>query len=278
MDNLSCFYVGKGRGRRYKTTKRNEHHNRVAQKYGYKTVIIKSNLSEREALELEKERIHYYVFDLKYGIDIDGYRNNEQDLFLTNQTFGGDGTFGTKHTDEWKTEHSQRMSGNGNPMFGVNMFERLSLEKQNEIRELASKRNSGENNPMFGISPQERMTPERYVVWLKKQRSIDRCGERNPNFRNKTLHNKLKNNPELRLRYYSRPKEQNGRAREVYVYNADGSLINSFNYIGACSEWFKSFLDLKASPTSIRQAIITSITKDKSYHGYKFSYFEITQT
>ena len=275
LDNMSCFYVGKGRGRRYKVASRNEHHNRIAKKHGYKTIIVKSGLSEKEALELEKEIIRHYVFDLKYGIDVDGYRESESSLFLTNQTFGGDGTSGVRHTDEWKIQHSKKMSGCGNSMFGVNVFEKLPTEKQNKIREFASKRNSGENNPMFGISPRERMTPEKYAIWLEKQKSRNRCGKNNPNFGNKTLHNKIKDNPKLRLQYYSRPKEQNGRAREIYVYNKNNVFVGNFSYIGACAEWFKDFLKLKASVTSIRQSIITSITNNKLYHGYRFSYFKI---
>lgn len=275
LDNMSCFYVGKGRGRRYKTLSRNEHHDRIAKKHGYKTVIVEANLSEQEAFNLEKERIHYYVFQLNYGIDIDGYRKNDCDYSLTNQTFGGDGASGIKHTDEWKLEHSKNMSGVKNPMFGVNMFANLSVEKQEELRSIWSKRYSGKNNPMYGISPQERMSPEKYENWLKKLKNRNWYGENNPNFGNKTLHNKVKDDPELRLQYYSRPKEQNGRAKEMYVYDCDGNFVNHFDYIGACSEWFKDFLKLKSSPTSIRQSIITSITNNKKYYSYKFSYTQI---
>lgn len=275
LDNNTCFYVGKGRGRRCKVKARNEHHNRVAEKYGYETIIIKSNLTEKEALALESEIIHHYVFDLGYGIDIDGYRKNGSDMYLTNQTFGGEGARGVKHTDSWKTEHSKKMTGSGNPMYGVNMFANLPIKKQEALREIWSKKFTGEGNPMYGVSPQERMTPERYEAWLNKMKSRDFYGKNNPNYGNKTLHNKLVDNPNLRTQYYSRPKEQNGRSREVYVYNNEKMLINHFNYIGACSEWFKDFLGIKTSPTYIRQAIITSITNNKKYYGYTFSYTPI---
>lgn len=275
LDDISCFYVGKGRGDRYKTPSRNEHHDRIAKKYGYKTVIIKSNLSEQEAFDLEKERIHYYIYELKYGIDIEGYRESGCNHFLTNQTFGGDGSLGATHTEEWKLEHSRKMSGSGNPMYGVNVFANLSIEKQEELKRFWSERNLGENNPMYGVSPKERMSPEKYEVWLKRLKSRDYFGENNPNFGNKTLHNKVKDNPELRIQYYSRPKEQNGRAREIYVYDCKGKLVNRFDYIGACSEWLKDFLNLKATHTSIRQSIITSITNNKKYHNYKFSYTQV---
>ena len=45
LDNNTCFYVGKGRGKRYKYKSRNEHHDRVANKYGMKSVIIKDKLT-----------------------------------------------------------------------------------------------------------------------------------------------------------------------------------------------------------------------------------------
>lgn len=275
LDDMSCFYVGKGKGKRYRIASRNEHHDRVAKKYGYKTIIIKSNLSEQEAFNLEKERICYYVFELKYGIDIEGYRKSNCGHFLTNQTFGGDGSLGTKHTEEWKIEHSRQMSGSGNPMYGVNVFASLPVQKQDDLRELWSKRYSGERNPMYGIPPHKRMSPEKYESWLKKLKSRDYFGDNNPNFGNKTLHDKVKNNPKLRLQYYSRPKEQNGRAREIYVYDCDGNFVNHFDYIGACSEWFKDFLKLKTTPNSIRQSIITSITNNKTYYNYKFCYTQI---
>ena len=167
------------------------------------------------------------------------------------------------------------MSGSNNPMYGINVFDSLPWEKQEELRQLQSKRSAGENNPMYGISPKDRMTPERYEIWRNKMRIRDFNGKNNPNYGNKTLHDKVKDNPELRLKYYSRPKEQNGRARKVYIYDKNKILVNSFDYIGACAEWFKYFLQLKATPTSIRQAIITSITKNKNYRGYKFSYTQI---
>lgn len=271
---MTCFYVGKGKGRRYKTKSRNSHHDSIANKYGYFTRIIKNNLTEQEALDLEKERIHYYVFDLDYGIDVNGYRKYDNNHFLTNLTFGGEGNCGVQHTEEWKQEHSKRMSGSGNPMYGIDMFHNLPDEEQERLRKLRSDLSSGENNPMFGISPQERMTDKTYQQWLSKMKTRNFYGENNPNYNNKTLHNKVKDNKELRIKYYSRPKEQNGRAREMYVYDLSGSLINRFDYIGECAEWLKDLLKLKSKISSIRSAIITSIKNNKPYQKYIFSYYK----
>lgn len=271
LDNMTCFYVGKGKGRRYKQKRRNKHHDRIANKYGYITKIYKDNLSEEEAFNVEQERIRYYVFELGYGIDIIGYQNNSG-MYLTNSTFGGEGSSGVPHTQQWKEQHSKTMSGKNNPMYGIDIFHKLPIEEQNRIKLLHSKNNSGKNNPMYGISPQERMSPEQYNHWLDKMKSRYFYGENNPNYNNKTLHEKVKDNPELRIQYYSRPKEQNGRAREIYVYDLSNNFVKKFNYIGACAEWLIKESNSSAKVSSIRSHIITSITHNKNYKNYKFSY------
>lgn len=179
------------------------------------------------------------------------------------------------HTQEWKEEHSKRMSGSGNPMYGTDIFHTLSLEEQNRIRKNRSEANSGKNNPMYGISPKERMTNEKYNEWLKNIRKRDFNGSNNPNFGNNALHKKVKDNPELRIQYYSRPKEQNGRAREIYVYDLSNNLINRFDYIGECAEWVVKELNSSSKVSSVRCSIITSIKQNKPYKNYKFSYYKL---
>lgn len=275
MDNNTCFYVGKGKGRRYKELHRNSHHDRIISKCDFITIIIMDELTEEQAFDLEKMRIQHYVFDLGYGIDINGYRKNNTDKQLTNSTFGGEGTSGLYHSDEWKRQHSEAMKGKNNPMYRVDMFHSLPLGRQMEIRRSMSEKNTGDKNPMFGISPEERMSQEVYDRWLLKMKNRNFSGEHNPNYNNTTLHNKVKDNPELRKQYYARPKEQNGRAREIYVYDSNYNYILHFNYIGACAEWFKEVLSLQTKSTTIRQNIITSITQNKLYHNHKFSYVKL---
>ena len=54
LDNMTCFYVGKGKGRRYKQRSRNSHHDRIAEKHGFITKIYKEHLSEDEALKMKE--------------------------------------------------------------------------------------------------------------------------------------------------------------------------------------------------------------------------------
>lgn len=56
--------------------------------------IIADGLTEREAFDMEVERIAFWKSD---GAD------------LCNLTLGGDGTSGRKHTEEWKQANSERM-------------------------------------------------------------------------------------------------------------------------------------------------------------------------
>jgi hypothetical protein len=45
-----------------------------------------------------------------------------------------------------------------------------------------SEAQKGEKNPMYGISPKERMDEETYKAWLYKQQTMERHGEKNPNY------------------------------------------------------------------------------------------------
>ena len=111
LDNNTCFYVGKGKGNRVNFPKRNDFHNNICNKYGYKVEIIKDGLTEEEAFKLEREIIEDYVFTFGYGIEITGYRNRENNKFLTNMTFGGEGTSGRKHSEEAKRKISESEKG-----------------------------------------------------------------------------------------------------------------------------------------------------------------------
>lgn len=270
-DNNTCFYIGKGHGDRYKCKSRNSHHDRIVKKYGMETRIIKDGLSEKEAFELEQNLIKHYVFDLGYGIDIEGYRKSSGKM-LSNHTFGGDGSNGMVHTKEWCEQHSKDMTGENNPMYGINLWDTYSEEKKNKIKNNLSNKNSGMNNPMFNVSPKDRMDSKTYNEWFAK--NSDRCkkqiGNKNPNFGNDTLHNKVKDNPELRIQYYARPGSQNGRATKIHVYK-NGEYIQTFDYIGLCAEWIKNTLSLSTKIDSIRGGISESIKKCKSYRGFTFS-------
>ena len=94
IDNNTCFYVGKGKGDRAYDLNRSNFHNGVRDSYGCRVEIIKDGLTEEEAFKLERERIEDYVITFGYGIPIDGYRDFSNNKYLTNMTWGGEGTSG----------------------------------------------------------------------------------------------------------------------------------------------------------------------------------------
>ena len=270
-DNNTVFYVGKGRGWRAYTKSRNPHHDRIAKKYGFTVRIVKDNLTEEEAFNLEKEVIANYIFNLGYGIDIEGLRKPDSMYNLTNLTLGGDGNYGAVHTQEWCEQHSKDMMGEKNPMFGVNVWDSFTEEKAREIREKMSKNNLGEKNKMFGVSPKDRMSPEKYQEWYQKisSRMSSQIGEKNPNWHNDTLKNKLKENPELKQQYYSRPGKQNGRCVAVDLYDKNDIFIQHFDYLSQCAQFIKDALKLESKVNTMAETMGRCIKNGKRYRGYK---------
>ena len=68
-------------------------------------------------------------------------------------------------SEEVKERMRERMSGENNPMYGINLWDTFSEDKKDAIKNRLSILNSKENNPMYGISPKERMSEEKYNQW-----------------------------------------------------------------------------------------------------------------
>src|ERR1039458_4789246 len=160
LKDMMPFYVGKGSNDRaydhLKGNKYNPHFYYTIQKMlreGNKPEIEIINVTcEQTALRLEMFLI------VKYG------RVKLGTGTLLNLTDGGDGQSGYKHTEEDKKKRSERMSGEGNPMFGRfgvdnPMFgkERLDLAERNrnnspnlgKKRPEHSKRMMGRSSPIM---------------------------------------------------------------------------------------------------------------------------------
>ncbi len=174
--NYEPFYVGKGKkDRPYKHFKENlnntinEHKFNVIQKILKETglypeiLIIKDNMLEDEAFEYEKEMIKLF------GVKPDG--------LLTNKTDGGFGgnTYKYKTTEEIQLIR-EKLSGNKNPMYGVNR----SDEWRKKHSDFMKGKFSGERNPMYGIN--------RSDEWRKKHSDFMKgkfSGEKNPMYSKK---------------------------------------------------------------------------------------------
>ena len=154
LDNMTCFYVGKGKGERAYDLERNYHHDNISNMYGHAVVIIKDNLTEEEAFELERDTIEDYVFNLGYGIDIDGFYNKEDNEIghLTNCTWGGEGVSGIQLSEEHKKNISESLKGKHHSeetkmkMSESHKGRKFSEEHKKKLSELRK----GKNNPMYG--------------------------------------------------------------------------------------------------------------------------------
>lgn len=91
-DRNDVFYIGKGTDVRIKKL---YHHNsrckQYAQSHNYEAVILKNNLSEEDAYELEQYLVNTLVYTYDYGIDVKKYENPLSIHHLYIQQFGGAG-------------------------------------------------------------------------------------------------------------------------------------------------------------------------------------------
>lgn len=142
LDTNEPFYIGKGKGNRWKVlspSKRNIHFINIINKYSVVCEIIKSNLTEEEALYWEEEIIRQLVFEYGYSIDITDNRSIEKGCHLVNQTWGGEGASGYKHC----SETIQKISN-------VHKGKYVSDKTRQILSETRKGKYIGKNNYMYG--------------------------------------------------------------------------------------------------------------------------------
>lgn len=102
LDTNTYFYIGKGTNNRYKRIDlRSNHFKNIINSVDCAVEIIKDNLTEEEALDLEQDLIESLVFEEGYTIEFDSFQDkNEGFNHLVNCTYGGEGISGYKHTEE----------------------------------------------------------------------------------------------------------------------------------------------------------------------------------
>lgn len=213
LDTNEPFYVGKGKGDRWKRiekTRRKEHFRNIVNKYDVVCEIIKDNLTEDQAHEIECWLINELVFEYGYSIDIENNRSREKGCHLVNCTWGGEGVSGYKHTEEekkmigescklmWENENlrkdasvrskerwknkeyknkmSEKLRGENNPMYGKSHSE----ESKRKISETMKGKYCGENNPMWGKNPRDYMTEDAKREYDRKISERTK-GKNNPN-------------------------------------------------------------------------------------------------
>jgi len=159
-----------------------------------------------------------------------------QDQCKCNITLGGGGVVGYTHSDD--------------------------------VKLIISEKHKGEFNSQYKISPKERMG-DNYDKWLIKMSEV-KIGDKNPNYKNTTLHIKYQENPELALEKQSRKGVQNGRATKIKLFDSFMNFIDEFEYIGLCCEYLHKNYNFVNNYEIIRAGIRRSIKNNKPYKGFRF--------
>ena len=103
LDTMEPFYIGKGKDGRKDILSRNTIHDNISKKHGHAVVILYDNLTEEEAFFYEREVIEDLVFNEGYEIHCKNCGEFTRKFsYLTNFSFGGEGTSGYNYSEESK--------------------------------------------------------------------------------------------------------------------------------------------------------------------------------
>ena len=160
----------------------------------------------------------------------------KQSQCFCNLTIGGEGISGYRHTKDAKHKISETHKGEQNSQFGITLKERLG---------------------------------DRYDEFIENRKS-QFVGEKNPNYNNHTLHNKYKQDKQLAKEKQSRPKEQNGKATIIDLYDESWNFIKRFSYIGECAEFLHKNYNFSSNAEVVRCGIRRSIKYNVPYKGFRF--------
>ena len=184
---------------------KSKHFYNAIHKYGKKNFKWKIlgfcySLEELDLAEIES----IWLFR-SYGSDGENY----DIIYGYNHTIGGRGLIDLIHSEEWKTNHSNMMVGENNPMFGTNGFygkwvEEYGLEIADEMqKELYEKRDEKIRN---------RSEEEKNITKLKQKET----------WKNKTKEEKQKT---FNKRSKSSSGKNNPRAKKYILINPEGEEI-----------------------------------------------------
>ena len=200
LDINEPFYVGKGKGKRWKRldkgARKNKHFRNIINKIPIAVEIIKDNLTEEQAHGIEIWLINELVFEYGFSIDIEGNRSNDHYCHLTNKVWGGEGCSGYKHSEEWKIENSKRLKGVkrsdetkkkiSEANKGKNPRDYWIEGSLESASEKMSERMSGKNNPNYGKSrsdeTKEKISKTIKNKWKDEEYRKSKTGKNNPNY------------------------------------------------------------------------------------------------
>ena len=154
LDTNEPFYIGKGRKYRWNNlNNRNKHFKNIINKYPIVVEIIKDNLTNEQASDIECWLINELVFEYGFSINIPKNFSTEKGYHLVNATWGGEGTSGTKPWNkgkkmpqEFKDKMSEYTKGINNPNYGKHWAEDWKKKHSEKMKG----KMTGELNPFYG--------------------------------------------------------------------------------------------------------------------------------
>ena len=246
LDTMEPFYIGKGKDGRKDVLSRNPIHDRISRKHGHAVVILFDNLTEEEAFFYEREVIEDLVFNEGYEIPCKNCGEFTRKFsYLTNFSFGGEGSCGYIHNKEIK----EKISVSGKKRY-ENEEERIKTSKASktywenpEVRKKQSKavKKSWENQERRkkqSIIQKKRFKneKERKKISVAVKKSFE-----NPEVRKKCSHPGEKHG--MYGKGYKISGEKNGSAKSVYCRE----LNIIFSYIKLAEKYCINVLNLKAN-------------------------------
>ena len=134
-----------------------------------------------------------------------------------------------------------------------------------------------DNKPEVNHLDYDRKNPRAdNLEWVTRKENIEysKChmpdyrGKNNPNYGNRTLHEKYLNDKELSKQKQGRPGVMNGRSTPITVLY-DGEFVKKFDYIVPCCQYFIDIGVTKAKNIeSVRGRINSCIRNNKLYKGH----------
>lgn len=169
VDTNEVFYVGKGKGRRYKQISgRNKFFTDMYESHNCEAKKVYENLTEQEAFQKEREVVRWYKENTSYR--------------LTNQTDGGEGSSGWIPPKDFRDKQSQIHKAQWqDEKFRERMLmirtDANGPYKSQEFREKIAELVQGENNPNYGNYWTEEM--KQHLSEVRKTNGLS-ANENNP--------------------------------------------------------------------------------------------------
>ena len=149
LDTMEPFYIGKGKDERKDILSRNHIHDSISKKHGHAVAVLYSNLTEEEAFFYEREVIEDLVFDEGYEIPCKNCGEfTKKFSYLTNFTFGGEGSVGHNCSEESKKKISKTQKNRWQDPEARKKQSEMQKKrlKDPKVRQIQSEKVSGELN------------------------------------------------------------------------------------------------------------------------------------